>query len=190
MPERMNSLPMWRNSGPRSLRAILALAGLLLWVGSAASALQCADDRVIIVTESGTRTFQVEIADTPETRARGLMFRRALPEGQGMLFVYERAQPMSFWMRNTPLPLDILFMDDRGLLRHIHPDARPFDETPIPGARPDDPAPERLMALEIGGGEARRLGLRVGQAIAHPRIEPSRALLPCRFGLSQPWRIR
>lgn len=108
------------------------------------------------------------------------MFRRELPRGQGMLFIYPAPVETSFWMRNTFIPLDIIFIDERGVIRHIHPEARPLDESPIPGAAPGDPDRRRLMVLEIGGGEAARLGLRAGQALAHPRLDQSRAAWPCR----------
>ncbi|MFN3524977.1 MAG: DUF192 domain-containing protein [Paracoccus sp. (in: a-proteobacteria)] len=140
----------------------------------------CRDDRVLVVQPSGRAlSFEVEIADTPSTRAQGLMYRRSLASGTGMLFIYESPQTVSFWMRNTFIPLDLVFIDARGVVRHIHRNARPLDETPIPGAMAGDPAPLRLMVLEIGGGEAARLGLATGQAIAHPRLDPATAAIPC-----------
>ena len=121
----------------------------------------------------------VEIADDPSKRARGLMYRRELPPGQGMLFVYEHPQPVSFWMRNTLIPLDMIFIDARGEVRHVHPMARPLDETPIPGAAADDPSPERLMVLEVRGGDAARLGIVPGMALSHPLLPQGAALAPC-----------
>ncbi|MBM3605867.1 MAG: DUF192 domain-containing protein [Alphaproteobacteria bacterium] len=140
---------------------------------------RCENSVAVIRQDSRHLEYQVEIADTPETRARGLMFRRDLPAGQGMLFIYEEPQPVSFWMRNTLIPLDLLFFDQHGVLRHVHPNARPLDETSIPGAAADDPRPERLMVLEIGGGEAARLGIRAGQMLAHPALEARKAAWPC-----------
>lgn len=139
----------------------------------------CRPDRVQVFTPSGQSIrLTVEVADTPESRAQGLMYRDALAQGTGMLFIYEHPQPVAFWMRNTRIPLDMLFIDAAGVIRHIHPGAAPFDETSIPGALPSDPDPARLMVLEIGGGEAARLGLREGAAIAHPAL-PATALHPC-----------
>ena len=160
---------------------IVGIVGLFL--ASAAPALaqpvaDCRPDRVQVFTDGPPVVFTVEVVDTPETRARGLMFRDTLAEGAGMLFVYEEPQPVAFWMRNTRIPLDLLFIDEGGVIRHIHPQAVPFDETPIPGALPTDPDPARLLVLEIGGGEAARLGLRAGMAIANPALPPT-ALHPC-----------
>lgn len=140
----------------------------------------CAPGHVVFVTPDGPLTLMVEIADDPAERAQGLMGRTALAPGQGMLFVYDRAQPVAFWMKNTLIPLDMLFMDDTGRIRHIHANARPLDETPIPGAAPGDPDPARRFILELAGGTAARLGLTPGIAMAHPAIAPDKAALPCR----------
>lgn len=139
----------------------------------------CAPDRAIFQTDDGPVAFQVELADDDSERAQGLMFRKSLPQGSGMLFVYDSPRAVSFWMRNTYIPLDLVFLDQAGVIRHIHRSARPLDETPIPGAAPGDPDPHRQMILEIGGGEARRLGLAVGQPMAHPRLHQDLAALPC-----------
>lgn len=159
----------------------LALPATGQEVVSPAARAECrADTAVIRTAPDRALSFAVEIADTAESRAQGLMFRRDLPAGQGMLFVYPDPQPVSFWMRNTLIPLDIVFLDDRGVIRHIRPKARPLDETPIPGAAIGDPDPDRLLVLEIAGGEAARLGLQTGQALAHPAVPPANAAWPCR----------
>ena len=163
----------------RQFCAFLALAVLLNGGAAQARDLTCADDLVLLRQGSGVQSFTVEIADTEETRARGLMFRRSLERGTGMLFIYPQPGTMAFWMRNTLIPLDIVFFDARGVIRHIHHNAKPLDETPLPGAVEGDPQPARLMVLEIGGGEARRLGLREGQAMAHPRLRQTTAVFPC-----------
>lgn len=180
---------MWPNS--RALirlviRGAVHAGATAVWLTGAAAQparpaapAECAPDRVLVATAAGPLRFRVEIADTPEDRARGLMFRREVPAGEGMLFIYDAPVPMSFWMRNTLVPLDLLFIDAAGVIRHIHPMARPLDETPIPGAAPGDPQPLRLMALEIAGGEAARLGLRAGQPVAHPRLAQDSAVWPC-----------
>ncbi|TGN62116.1 DUF192 domain-containing protein [Paracoccus liaowanqingii] len=139
-----------------------------------------ADAALIRIAPDRALSFQVELADTVESRARGLMYRRDLPAGQGMLFVYPTPQPVSFWMRNTLIPLDMVFLDPEGVIRHIHRNARPLDETPVPGAAIGDPDPDRLLVLEIAGGEADRLGLQTGQTLAHPAVPADSAAWPCR----------
>ena len=121
----------------------------------------------------GAARFAIELADDPGERARGLMFREALPRGQGMLFVYPRPQPASFWMKNTLIPLDMLFFDARGRLVSLHENAVPGDETPIPGGD------AVLMVLEINGGLARRLGIAPGAELQTPLLDPAQAAWPC-----------
>lgn len=142
-------------------------------------AVPCRDDQVVIQTRSGLVHVTAEIADTDAARRQGLMFRQDLPLRHGMLFVYDAPQPVAFWMRNTLIPLDILFIDAHGVICRLHPMATPHDLTPIPGAAPDDPQPDRLMVLEIAGGEAARLGITPGDLIAHPRLPPDSAALAC-----------
>lgn len=149
-----------------------------------APAFDCQPGRVAILTNSGVVTFDVEIADTADERARGLMFRRDLASNHGMLFVYEEPQAVSFWMRNTYIPLDMIFVNARGVIRHIGANARPLDETPIPGAAPGDPAPERLMVLEIGGGEAARRNLAPGQPLASPFLDQDNSVWPCKADIN------
>lgn len=163
------------------LRAIAAAATLLSINSSllAAQAASCSVDQALFQGRSTTVQVPVEIADTAEERARGLMFRRDLPAGQGMLFIYEAPQPVSFWMRNTLIALDMIFIDPRGEVRHVHSMARPLDETAIPGAAPGDPAPDRLMVLEVPGGDAARLGIVPGMVLSHPRLPQATALAPC-----------
>lgn len=163
----------------RTGAVVLLLALLTAGTTHADLRSSCKMDEARFQTDNGWLSVSVELADDPQERAQGLMFRRELDEGHGMLFVYEQPQPASFWMRNTLIPLDIIFMDATGTIRHIHENARPLDETPIPGAAIGDPDPLRLMVLEIGGGEARRLGLRPGQAMAHPLLPQEQAAIPC-----------
>lgn len=159
--------------------AFAALALFLAWAAPSAANIACAPDRAIFQTAQGAVAFQVELADDEAERAQGLMFRKSLAPGSGMLFIYDSPRTVSFWMLNTYIPLDLVFLDQSGVIRHIHRNARPLDKTPIPGAAVGDPRPERQMILEIGGGEADRLGLSVGQPMAHPRLQQDLAALPC-----------
>jgi len=107
----------------------------------------------------GRLRLNVEIADTEAERERGLMGRDHLDQGSGMIFVYPGPRTVAFWMHDTPLPLDMLFIDATGHILTIHPDARPYDETPIWSGGPIQ------YVLEIAGGQAAALGLAPGQRI-------------------------
>lgn len=175
MPQSLNSRAI------NGLTAIVLLA-VLPGAGMAAGGIECAPDQAIFVLgrdQARAISFQVELADDAAERAQGLMFREKLPAGQGMLFAYEDPQPVAFWMKNTLIPLDMIFMDAGGIVRHIHAQARPHDETPIPGAVTGDPDPARQFVLEIAGGEASRLGLTPGDVMAHPAVAQEKAALPC-----------
>lgn len=104
-------------------------------------------------------TLWVEIASDPETQARGLMYRRELPEDQGMLFVFEYSQPLSFWMRNTLLPLDIAFLSSDKRIENILP-MKPLDEGPRYESR--GPA---LYAIEANQGWFDRHGVKAGDKV-------------------------
>lgn len=136
-----------------------AVAAALL---STAAQAQCADDFVELRTDTGTVAFVVEIADTDAARARGLMFRTDLPRDAGMLFLFDDEAPRAFWMQNTPLPLDMLFFDARGLLCGLVERAEPFSRTPRESGCP------ALAVLEINGGLSAELGIRPGAVMRHP----------------------
>jgi uncharacterized membrane protein (UPF0127 family) len=108
--------------------------------------------------------FDVWLADNPRRMAQGLMFVRALPDMRGMLFVHESPKPISMWMKNTYIPLDMVFIDEKGRIQQIVEQTTPHSEAII---RSNDPA---LAVLEIAGGEARRLGLHPGQRVVHPAL--------------------
>lgn len=120
-------------------------------------------DPLVAQTQAGERRFQIEIADTDLARARGLMFRRVMPDDRGMLFVFERSRPVSFWMSNTPLPLDLLFIDEAGVVRGIRQGV-PFSEASIAS-----PVPVRFV-LELKAGTAQKTGITEGVRFSHPRI--------------------
>ncbi len=106
--------------------------------------------------------FDIWVADTPQRMAQGLMFVRSLPAQRGMLFVHESPKPVSMWMKNTYIPLDMVFIDARGRIQQIVAQTTPHSLDII---RSKDPA---LAVLEIAGGEARRLGIKAGQHVTHP----------------------
>ena len=132
----------------------------------------CDLERVDLRSELGLARFSVEVADTPRERSLGLMHRETMPRSAGMLFVYDKPQPVSFWMRNTLIPLDMIFMDKRGVVQRVHENAVPLDETGIDGG--DD----IQFVLEINGGLAGRLGIVEGAELRHPAIGAD-AAWPC-----------
>lgn len=150
-----------------------AAALLLLLAAPAAAAAACRTDVVELRGPFGQVRFSVELADTPEARARGLMFRERLPSGAGMLFVFDRPGRAVFWMRNTLIPLDMIFADAAGRVTKVHAEAIPGDETPIDGGE------GVLLVLEINGGLAARLGIGPGAEMRHPALDPATAAWPC-----------
>ncbi len=132
----------------------------------------CAPDRATIKGDWGQANFGITLADDPQERAIGLMNVPKIPTMGGMLFVYDAPQHATFWMRNTLIPLDMIFIDSRGEILNIHPEAIPLDETTIDGGTGVQ------FVLEINGGLAARLGITPGDLIQHPAIGPD-AALPC-----------
>lgn len=127
-----------------------------------AGELTFATARLAITTAEGAEhPFTVELALTPEQRARGLMFREEMAADEGMLFLFDREAPRSFWMKNTYLPLDILFIAADGRIVSIASDTVPLTETPIPSGVP------ALGVLELNAGTAARLGISPGDRVVH-----------------------
>lgn len=151
-------------------RVVLAawLAGLLALPALLAPP-AAADGRALatVVTEGGGRfAFHVEIADTDASRMRGLMFRQRMARDEGMLFLFERETPQSFWMKNTPLSLDMLFIAADGRVVGLAEQTEPYSTRPIPSGAP------ALAVLEVLGGTARLLGIRIGDRVEHPALRP------------------
>jgi uncharacterized membrane protein (UPF0127 family) len=144
--------------------AELALALTLAFAGVARAA-DCAPDVVDLRGGGNSLRFHVEVVDTEAGREKGLMFRESLPKFSGMLFVYDKAQPVAFWMKNTLIPLDMLFFDDEGRLVRVKSQAQPHDETPVIGGD------AIRYVLEINGGLADTLGIAPGAEIRNPAIE-------------------
>lgn len=144
------------------IRAFFILFFSLVVASSANAA--CRDDRVDLRGDWGQAGFTVEVADEPQERSQGLMNRPSMARGAGMLFVYEAPQRATFWMRNTLIPLDMIFADARGVVTHVHENAIPLDETTIDGGRGVQ------FVLEINGGLAGPLGIAPGTELRHPSI--------------------
>ncbi|MEO7223834.1 MAG: DUF192 domain-containing protein [Devosia sp.] len=137
--------------------AVFALASVLL------AACSNAESRLVLHTAKGDFVFTVEIADDGAERAQGLMFRDHLAADAGMLFDYQKEQLTAFWMQNTLIPLDMIFIGADGIVKNIHVNARPLDTTSIPSG-----VPVRFV-LEIPGGRSTEIGLAVGDRMEHPR---------------------
>lgn len=122
------------------------------------------ESQIVLHTDSGDHIFSVEIADTPALRQKGLMFRASLAPDAGMLFDFQETRPVSFWMRNTFIPLDMVFIAADGTVKNIHVNARPHDTTSIPSGAPVQ------FVLEIAGGRSLEIGLKAGDKAEHPRM--------------------
>jgi uncharacterized membrane protein (UPF0127 family) len=116
---------------------------------------------VDIVTATGTHRFAVWIAADHRSQARGLMDVRELPPAHGMLFLFEQLRPASFWMKDTYLPLDIIFVGDKGVVVNVAHNARPLSLDPIESAAPV------MGVLELAGGTAQRISLEPGDKVIH-----------------------
>mgnify|MGYP002479501223 CR=1 FL=1 len=111
---------------------------------------------IVVDSAAGPHAFVVEIAADDASRSRGLMERTTLAPDAGMLFDYHRPQPVAFWMKNTPLPLDMIFIRNDGTIALVVPNATPYSKTPIPSMEPV------RAVLEINGGRAAALGIERG----------------------------
>src|SRR5246500_2425401 len=149
---------------------LAALSVLILPCAGVAGRLAPAELQPLeIASKNGVQVFAVEMASTPEEQAKGLMFRRQLPEGQGMLFDFHEEQPTSFWMKNTYIPLDMIFIRADGRILRIAENTVPLSEALVPSG-----GPVRAV-LEVIGGTARKLGIAAGDRGAHPCIGRRRA---------------
>ncbi|MCB1357023.1 MAG: DUF192 domain-containing protein [Maritimibacter sp.] len=157
------------------IRTLAAAALLLAGPGTAqgAWAQACDDARLDIRGDWGTARFGIEIADEPAEQARGLMFRESLAASAGMLFVYPRAGSPTFWMKNTLIPLDMVFIRADGTVAYVHERAVPGDLTGINGGT------GILAVLEIRGGLAEALGIEPGDAVRHPVFDGTEAAWAC-----------
>jgi uncharacterized membrane protein (UPF0127 family) len=115
-----------------------------------------------IVSKSGVHVFSIELAVTEQERERGLMFRKELPEGQGMLFDFKREQEVSMWMENTYIPLDMIFIRRDGRIARIAENTEPLSRAIISSGGPV------LAVLEVIGGTAKKLDLAAGDRVSAP----------------------
>ena len=148
--------------------SLLCLAALALAVPGApraqepAPAAQAATEPLAVVGKSGRHAFKVEVMRDDAGRARGLMYRRSMPADHGMLFDFERPLPVNMWMKNTYIPLDMLFIRSDGSIARIAPDTEPLSTQIVSSGEPV------LSVLELNAGTAAKLGIRAGDRVEHP----------------------
>lgn len=140
----------------------LSLAGLLAMIAAALA--DAPLETLTFETAGGPRAFQVEIADTPEKREVGLMYRRSMPADRGMLFDFDRPQIISMWMQNTYVSLDMVFVSREGRVTRIAESTEPLSTRVISSG-----GPVRYV-VELVAGTGKRIGLKPGDRVVHPRI--------------------
>jgi uncharacterized membrane protein (UPF0127 family) len=143
----------------RRTAAIMVIATVALPLAA------CSDEgRLVLHSSTGDYSFNVEVVDTNESRAKGLMYVQELADDAGMLFDFKEERDVSFWMRNTFIPLDMIFVGANGVVKNIHVNARPHDVTGIPSEGPVQ------FVLEIPGGRSVEIGLKPGDTMEHDRV--------------------
>ena len=163
-------------AGPASLApgvsAFLGLCASLVFLCASPAALamdapplQGNLERLEIVTATGTHEFSVEVMRSGPQRERGLMFRRFLPQERGMLFDFTTERPLMMWMKNTYLPLDMIFIGRAGKVVGLAENTEPLSEKIIPSGAP------AYGVLEVNAGTAARIGLRIGDSVRHPLFD-------------------
>ncbi|WP_255010933.1 DUF192 domain-containing protein [Roseovarius sp. M141] len=160
------------------MRQLIATIAVVAWasgwaVAAASAEPACRDDQVQLRGDWGQARFTIELADDEAERAQGLMHRESMPQGAGMLFVYPEARTVGFWMKNTLIPLDMIFLDATGTVARVHSNAMPGDLTPIMGGA------DIKAVLEINGGLAQRMGIVPGTQLRHPSFAAGRAAWGC-----------
>jgi hypothetical protein len=154
------------------IRRLTVLAAIsILWASSSFAA--CSPDRVSLRNDKSQVSFDIELAVSPKERAQGLMFRESLPQRAGMMFIFDPPQPVAFWMKNTLIPLDMIFLDRSGSVVHVHSNAIPGDLTPIEGGD------SVYAVLEINAGLAERYLITPGTQMQHEVFSQGPAIWPC-----------
>jgi len=150
----------------RRIASFVVLCVALLFyensVGDALTSPQGRLEKLEIVTASGTHEFSVEVMRSGPQRERGLMFRRYLPQDRGMLFDFDVERPVMMWMKNTYLPLDMIFIGHTGKVVGLAENTEPLSEKIIPSGAP------AYGVLEVDAGTAARIGLKIGDSVRHP----------------------
>lgn len=148
----------------RRLLACLAPAILIFCLSILPAAAQGVE-RLTIATSGGERAFSVEVMRTDAERAKGLMYRRYMPEDRGMLFDFKQVAPVAMWMQNTYIPLDMLFIRADGTIARIEEHTEPLSTRTIPSGEPV------LAVLELNAGTSAKLGIKAGDRVGHPLFQ-------------------
>jgi uncharacterized protein len=143
-------------------RHCTVLLAALTVFGAGLPALAAGPTTLEIISKTGVHAFAVEIAADDAARSQGLMFRKELPEGQGMLFDFQHDQPVAFWMHNTYISLDMIFIAGDGRIVRIAENTEPLSDRLIPSGGPI------RAVLEVIAGTARKLGIAPGDHVQSP----------------------
>jgi uncharacterized membrane protein (UPF0127 family) len=146
------------------LGRLAAGASVALTLFLSPGAMAAGNGTLVLKTDSGPHSFTIELATTQAERALGLMYRRALPADAGMLFLYEKPQPLTMWMRNTFIPLDMVFIGADGKVHRIESRTEPFSTQII--------SSEGIVqgVLELNAGTAAGIGLKAGDEVVYPGL--------------------
>jgi uncharacterized membrane protein (UPF0127 family) len=160
----MNLVSKLARTGSRGhlLMALVAALGLFGSLGASPTARAASIQPLEIATKSGVQVFSVEMATTEEEKTTGLMYRKELPDGKGMLFDFSPEQQISMWMKNTYISLDMIFIRADGRILRIAENTEPLSTRIIPSGGPV------RGVLEVIAGTARKLGIAAGDRVAHP----------------------
>lgn len=140
------------------------LAALWLTLVAALAASSAGAGTAIVLTESGNHAFMVELAETADQRARGLMFRKELDDDAGMLFDFKQSGPVQFWMKNTFVSLDMIFIRENGIVARVTENTKPLSTRTVPSGEPI------RYVLEVVAGTSARIGLKPGDRVLHAVI--------------------
>jgi uncharacterized membrane protein (UPF0127 family) len=143
-----------------AVAGLVVLALLAPWHGGLAAGMET----LVLKTATGDHSFNIEVATTDQERALGLMFRRSLPENSGMLFIYDPPQPATMWMKNTLIPLDMVFISADGKVHRIESHTEPFSTAVI------DSDGDVIGVLELNAGEADKIELKRGDKVIYPGL--------------------
>lgn len=144
------------------LKAVVLIAALTIMSAWAPSAHAADKEPLNIISKSGTHRFQIEVARTDQERATGLMYRKEVPEGYGMLFDFAREQEVSMWMKNTYVSLDMIFIRRDGRILSIAEHTTPLSEAVVSSKGP------AFAVLEVVAGTSKKLGFGPGDQVVHP----------------------